>query len=81
MFPLPKYKIKNILLSWRDLSDFTYKIPIFRCSIKKILFIFIERGRKGEREREKHWPVASCTPPTGDSALTGNQTRDLWFTG
>ena len=36
---------------------------------KKILFLFIfrERGRKGEREGEKHQCVAaSCVPPTGD---------------
>ena len=34
------------------------------------LFIFRERGREGERRREKHQcvVVASCTPPTGDLA-------------
>ena len=32
------------------------------------LFIFRERGREGEREGEKHWSAASCTPPTGDLA-------------
>ena len=33
------------------------------------LFIFIERGREGEREEEKHTCVViSCTSPTGDPA-------------
>ena len=50
------------------------------------LFIFRERGRKGEREGEKHQcVVASCAPwcpalgtwPTTQAcALTGNQTSD-----
>ena len=52
---------------------------------KKILFIFRERGREGEREGEKHQcVVASCTPPnqgpgprTQACALTGNQTNNL----
>ena len=35
----------------------------------KILFIFRERGREGEREGEKHQcVVASCMPPIGDLA-------------
>ena len=47
------------------------------------LFIFRERGREGEREREKHQCViASCSPPSGDTTwptthtctLTGNWT-------
>ena len=46
-------------------------------------FIYRERGRKGEREGEKHQCVVSShTPPTGDwaatqaRALTGNQIGD-----
>ena len=35
---------------------------------KNILFIFRERGREEERERNIHQSVASCTPPTGDLA-------------
>ena len=36
----------------------------------KILFIFREKGREGEREGEKHHcVVASHMPPTGDLAL------------
>ena len=35
----------------------------------KILFIFRERGKEGEREGEKHrCVVASCMPPVGDLA-------------
>ena len=38
---------------------------------KKILFIFRERGREGEKDREKHQcVVASCSAPNGD--LTHN---------
>ena len=34
---------------------------------KKIVFIFTQRGREGEREEEKHQHmVASHAPPTGD---------------
>ena len=49
--------------------------------LKKILFIFRERGKEGESK--KHWSVASFMPPIGDlactqtCALTGNLTGDL----
>ena len=55
--------------------------PYFLISFfkKKILFIYIERGREEEKEGEKHqWVVASCVPllgtwPTTQAcALTGN---------
>ena len=37
--------------------------------LKKILFIFRERGKEGEREGEKHQcVVAPHAPPTGDLA-------------
>ena len=37
--------------------------------LKKILFIFRERGKEGEREGDKHQCViASCVSPTGDLA-------------
>ena len=43
----------------------------------KILFIFRERGRQGEREREKHQcVVASRAPPTGDLAHNGGMCPD-----
>ena len=44
------------------------------------LFIFRDRGRKEEREGEKHQLVASWTPPTGELASTypdQNQTSNL----
>ena len=44
---------------------FYYKIFFLRF----YLFIFRERGREGERERQKHQcVVASCVPPTRDVA-------------
>ena len=41
--------------------------PLQLCSLVslKILFIFRERGREGEKH---HWVVASCAPPTGNLA-------------
>ena len=36
---------------------------------KDFIYLFLERGREGEREGEKHHcMVASCTPPAGDLA-------------
>ena len=36
---------------------------------KYFLNLFLERGRQGEREGEKHkYVVACCTPPTGNLA-------------
>ena len=36
---------------------------------KEFIYLFLERGREGEREGEKHQPVvASHVPPTGDLA-------------
>ena len=45
------------------------------------MYLFLERGREGEREGEKHQcVVASHTPPTGPTTqtcvLTGNRTGD-----
>ena len=46
------------------------------------LFIFRERGREGERERNINvwlplmWPLLGTWPATQACALTGNQTRD-----
>ena len=43
----------------------------------KILFIFRERGREGEREGEKHQcVVASCMPPIGDLACNPGMCPD-----
>ena len=39
------------------------------CFLKILFIYFLERGREGEREGEKHQcVVASCLPPTGDLA-------------
>ena len=36
---------------------------------KDFIYLFLERGKGGEREGEKHQCViASCAPPTGDLA-------------
>ena len=44
---------------------------IFIYFFKDFIYLFSrERRKKGEREGEKHWSVASCMPPTGD--LAGN---------
>ena len=43
----------------------------------KILFIFRQRGREGEREGEKHQcVVASLVPPTGDLACNPGMCPD-----
>ena len=35
--------------------------------LKDFIYLFLERGREGEREEEKHqYVVASCPAPTGD---------------
>ena len=35
---------------------------------KDFIYLFLERGREGERQGEKHWLVASHTPPIQDLA-------------
>ena len=52
------------------------------------IYFFLERGREGEREREKyrcvvasHIPPLGIWPATQACALTGNQTNNLCFTG
>ena len=50
----------------------------------KILFIFIGKGREGERERMKHpcgcllHPLLGTWPATQACALTGNQTSNIY---
>ena len=77
-----------------------WTFEVFSCPIwilrflKKILFIFKERGRKGEREGEKHWYVRETSigclsytlyldtePTTQAYALTRNTTSNLCFLG
>ena len=50
------------------------------------MYLFLERGREGEREGEKHQcVVASRVPPIGDLALIpvmcGIEPATLWFPG
>ena len=48
--------------------------------LKKIIYLFLERGREGEREGEKHqYVVASSAPPTGDLAYNPGMYPD-WET-
>ena len=70
------------------MSSFIGTLGNFYTFLKRFyLFIFRERGKEGEREREKHQGVvASHVPPRGDlarnpgatqaCALTGNRTGD-----
>ena len=45
--------------------------------MSKIFYLFLEKGKEGEREGEKQQcVVASCTPPTGDLALNPGLCRD-----
>ena len=67
--------------------EFIYKkLCIYSFFKKKILFIFRERGREKERERNiSVWlpllcPLLGTWPATQACALTGNRTGDLWFT-
>ena len=51
---------------------------------KDFIYLFLERGREGEREGEiyqcvvaSHTPLLGAWPATQACALTGNQTSDL----
>ena len=50
-------------------------------SLKDFIYLFLERGRKGEREGEKLWLPLMCTPTWDQThnpviALTRNPTSD-----
>ena len=54
-----------------------YKMVLFPFKKSFYLFIFRERGRKGEREGEKHQcVVVSQVPPTGDLACNPGMCPD-----
>ena len=43
----------------------------------KIIYLFLDRGEKGEREEEKHqYVVAFHVPPTGDVACNPGMYTD-----
>ena len=45
--------------------------------LKDFIYLFLERGREGEREEEEHQcVVASCTPLTGDLACNPGMCPD-----
>ena len=53
---------------------------------KDFIYLFLERGREGERGRKHHCVVASCVPPTEDLARNpgmcprlGIEPMTLWF--
>ena len=63
----PQRSKTSVLILDTSLVSSKWLIPFF--FFLKILFIFRQRGREGEREGEKHYcVVASCAPPTGDLA-------------
>ena len=46
-------------------------------SFKHFIYLFLERGREGDRDREKHQcVVAFPAPPTGDLARNPSMCRD-----
>ena len=62
------------ILFWKSSSEnvlwtrnsVTWTYPQF---FKDFVYLFLERGREGETQGEKHQcVVASCVPPTGDQA-------------
>ena len=64
----------------RDSHDANFQLLGF---LKDFIYLFLERGRKGEREGEKHQcvvashvPLTGTWPATQACALTGNRTSD-----
>ena len=70
----------------RDSHDANFQLLGF---LKDFIYLFLESGRKGEREGEKHQcVVATHMPPTGNLAHNpgmcprlGIELATLWFTG
>ena len=62
--------------AWIHCFSFVFLLLLF-FFLKKILFIFRERGREGEREGEKYpCVVASHMAPTGDLAYNPGMCPD-----
>ena len=86
---IPGYNVNepwNIMLTERS----SHKRPHIIWFLRDLIYLFLERGGGREKERErninaqnKHWLVASHTPPTGDLAATqvcvliGNRTSNV----
>ena len=72
-----------------DVTCFLLRTHLVRLQMFFRFYLFLERGREGEREGEKHHcVVASHTPPIGDLALNSGMCPDwesnpqpFWFTG
>ena len=60
----------SILCKIKFLNFFHTFLNILTVSfLKDFIYLFLERGREGEREEEKHqFVVASCARPSGDVA-------------
>ena len=86
------YSFDGLKISWTSMVAILYSLQDkIQTSFLKFLFIFREKGRERERERnidawEKHRLTASCTPPTRATrdqpathtcALTWNGIGDL----
>ena len=58
-------------------QQFVFCIFIVMYFLKDFVYLFLERGREGERERKKHQcVVASQVPPTGDLAYNPGMCPD-----
>ena len=69
IFILRVLEITGLSCIVRYKVSFQNKYFIEKCFFKDFIYLFLERGREGEREGEKHQcVVASWVSPTGDLA-------------
>ena len=70
-------------------TSFLHLVSKFFFLFLDFIYLFLERGEGKEKERERNinvWlplmcPLLGTWPVTQACALTGNQTRTLWFSG
>ena len=80
-------KVKAFPLISRTRQDVPFYYSLL--FLRDFIYLFLERGREGEREEEEHQcVVASCMPPTGDLAHNpgtcprlGIEPATFWFAG
>ena len=66
-----------LMLSCCNLENLLFIYLLLKFLRKDFIYSFLERGREGEREGEKHQcVVASHTPPTGDLAHNPGMSPD-----
>ena len=73
---------------WYVFFPSIYFLPL-SLFLKDFIYLFLERGKGRKKERERNisvWlplmlPSLGTWPITQTCAPTGNQTRELWFTG